>query len=298
MTSLNTVNIRSQKTLRVCLALALVVLTLLAFASTSFAAVTAEQASDQLTTFVYGKLAGNSYEREGGGNSSGSELFVQNGSGYDVNSAAFDLLSKKGQKQFAADVVNATNNSFNPNTDNAIDKGVTNETAQNWLRQLQTKPGFGSQVLNAALANSKPDFVTANKIWAPFQGVVGIILGVLAIIVMSLLGITMVLDIAYISIPSFRLILMGDKSEEDPAAMSGIRMNKEGDKSFLVSWEAIRAVKLAETEESGKHAIAIYLKRRIWMLIVLGICLVYLVQGQIYVFVGWILDLLNGFLGF
>ena len=62
------------------------------------------------------------------------------------------------------------------------------------------------------------------------------------------------------------------------------------------------AVKVAEESDSSdgnkKQALGIYLKRRIFMLILLGICLLYLVQGQIYTFVGWILDLVSGFLGF
>ena len=34
------------------------------------------------------------------------------------------------------------------------------------------------------------------------------------------------------------------------------------------------------------------------MLIVLGVCLLYLIQGQIFTLVSWILNLLSGFLGF
>ena len=77
--------------------------------------------------------------------------------------------------------------------------------------------------------------------------------------------------------------------------------DKKGMAKFLVSHEATSAVREAEGSDSGqgsyKYAIGIYLRRRAIALIILGICLLYLVQGQIYVFVGFIMDLVQGFLG-
>ena len=84
--------------------------------------------------------------------------------------------------------------------------------------------------------------------------------------------------------------LMGD-------ADSGSR---DGMAKFLVSTEATTSVRDAEQGDSGgyKHAVGIYLKRRIVSLIFLGFALLYLVQGQIFTLVGYILDLVSGFLGF
>ena len=45
-------------------------------------------------------------------------------------------------------------------------------------------------------------------------------------------------------------------------------------------------------------ALGVYFKYRWLELVVLGICLLYLVSGNIYSFVAWVLDLVSGFLGF
>ena len=69
-------------------------------------------------------------------------------------------------------------------------------------------------------------------------------------------------------------------------------------KSFLVTAAALNAVKAEESAQDGggtKQALGIYFKNRVIMLIILGICLFYLVQGQIYKLVGIILDLVSGF---
>ena len=73
--------------------------------------------------------------------------------------------------------------------------------------------------------------------------------------------------------------------------------------SDLFSYDALYAVKSVEEEGDGgkgrgKQSLGIYLRRRIGALILLGICLLYLVNGQLYTLVGWILDLLRGFLKF
>lgn len=271
----------------------------------SYAAVSADDAHQAMTEYVAEQVKGNEYETQNGGYVLGEEVFTKeagDGKSYDVDDYQFSQLTNSAQKQLAEDIVNAANDSANNNVNKgAGDKGISEQTVQSWMQQLQTKNGFGSQILNAALAGTKPDFVTAQRIWEPFSGVVGTILALVAIIIMALLGVTMVLDIAYITIPAFRLVIDAGGSDDKGPSMtggSGGRMhNKEG-KSMLISHEAIRAVEIAENGDSDKHAIGIYLKRRIWMLLILGLCLVYLVQGQIYVFVGWFLDLLNGFLGF
>ena len=109
---------------------------------------------------------------------------------------------------------------------------------------------------------------------------------------MSLLGLVIVADIAYIALPPVRIF-----------AEEGGEGKKGGIRSHLFSYEATQAVKIAENGGGNgngetKQALGIYFKRRVVMLIVLGICLMYLVNGQIYTLVGWILDLVSGFLKF
>ena len=93
----------------------------------------------------------------------------------------------------------------------------------------------------------------------------------------------------YILLPPTRALVGDDENGDKPLI------------SHVFSFSAIYAVKKAESDsDSGtpKYAIGIWLKRRIVELVLFCICLMYLVQGQIYTLCGYILDLMNGFLGF
>lgn len=174
---------------------------------------------------------------------------------------------------------------------------ITNETVTDMFQELQQVSGAGSQMMAALLNDTKPDYATANRLYKPFSGIVGTVLGVISILIMALLGITMALDIAYIVIPMFQLFLDGDGDGGGGKGRSGM--------AKIISQEAVSAVQSAEGGggaggQSGNKKLAIsqYFKVRWKSLLVLGICLLYLVQGQIYSFVSWIIDLVSGFLGF
>lgn len=255
--------------------------------ATTTHAITTEQAESNLTTGIYNKMAEDKYTLEGGGNISGKELFNKksngsSGTSYDVNEDQFKDLTKKEQQRFTTKLVEEANAQVGNN-------GVTSSTVTGLLQKLQTKPGMGSKLLTEILKNTKPDYVRANNIYQPFSGIVGTFLGLGAILILAILGIVIVSDIAFITLPPYRG-LMGESNGD-----------KKGMAKFLVSHEATSAVREAEGSDSGqgsyKYAIGIYLRRRAIAVIILGICLLYLVQGQIYVFVGFIMDLVQGFLG-
>lgn len=257
--------------------------------ATTAHAITTEQAESNLTTGIYNKMAEDTYTLEGGGTVSGKELFNKksngsSGTSYDVNEDQFKDLTKKEQQRFTTKLVEEANAQVGNN-------GVTSSTVTGLLQKLQTKPGMGSKLLTEILKNTKPDYVRANNIYQPFSGLVGTILGLGAILILAFLGIVIVSDIAFITLPPYRGLMGGvdGDSERGKAA------------KFLVSHEAVSAVRESENSDGGnggyKYAIGIYLKRRVIALILLGIALLYLVQGQIYVFVGFIMDLVQGFLG-
>lgn len=250
-------------------------------------AVSEEQAMQNLTTYVYGKMSQNEYSLDSGGSIKGSELFEGKPSeGYDLNESAFTSLSSKAQSDVVEDIARLSNEAI----ESSSVRGVEESTVQNWWKALQTKEGVGSKFMGEILKNTKPDFVTANRIYEPFSGLVGTLMGMGAVLIMAFLGLVLVADIAYITLPPIRL------------AYSDKARNGGGSKIF--SHDAIYAVQIAEeggnSADGGekKQALGIYFKRRVVMLIILGICLMYLVQGQIYTLVGYILDLVSGFLGF
>lgn len=190
-----------------------------------------------------------------------------------------------------------------------ITGGANSETVGILYEYLEGKDGMGSVLMASIMENTKPDFSAANKIYAPFSGLVGTILGLIAILIMALLGITMALDIAYITIPAIQLMLDGSEGGGTHTGMQPGALGAGGGHgkglSGLVSQAARNAVQAAAGQgnqgqggEGNKMALGVYFKYRWLELVVLGICLLYLVSGNIYSFVAWVLDLVSGFLGF
>ena len=187
-----------------------------------------------------------------------------------------------------------------------IAAGVTSETVGVLYTYLEGKEGMGSVLMASVMENTKPNFSSANRIWQPFSGLVGTILGLISVVIMALLGITMALDISYITVPAMRIALnAGGQAWHTVDLKSGQETNR-----FKISNLVSQAAKNAVLEENGgagvhsksretnNHPLGVYFKYRWLELCVLGVCLLYLVSGNIYSFVAWILDLVSGFLGF
>lgn len=249
-----------------------------------------EIAKNALTTGVQAELQNNSYSTNGGGSYSGSDLFDSVSDGYDLNESKFNELTSSAQTQLVSDIADASYKVKEEDTSGDI----TDDTINNWWKQLQTKKGAGSKFLNVILENTKPDFVTANQIYSPFSGIVGTVMGLIAVLGMGLLGIVLVADIFYIVLPPVQLLVPDEAQGTGRGGRRGV--------SKIFSDDAIYAVRVAQDSEDGggnkKQALGVYFKRRVVMLIILGICLLYLVSGSIYTLVGMILDLVSGFIGF
>lgn len=254
--------------------------------SMSVFAAAGDTPTKQLTDYIRSDTTGlgkTQYEKEGGGSVSGSTLLKSDGT---LDEGYFQSLKSKEQTRFVSDVTKYA--------DEAVVKvgDVSEGTVQDWYKLLQSQEGVGSKFMLEILKDTKPDFVTARRIWEPFSSPISTALGILTIAVMALLGLVMASDIAYIVIPFVRIF--GDTNFG--------HHRKEGSKSLFFSYAAMRAVETAEnggnSDGGNKYALWEYFKYRVWELIVLGICLMYLSSGQIYVLVGWVLDLVNGFLGF
>ena len=263
-----------------------------------FAADKGANAEDQLYDIVKAHT-NREYKLSGGGTMQGKDLWVDGKPG-DVDASKYALLTTGSQQDFVNDIIAATNKAISEES-YVINKvtyytdNVTNETATEWFRRLQTTEGIGPKLLTGFLSDTKPDFITANKIYSPFSSIVGTILGILAILGMSLLGVVLVSDVMYIALPPLQALVPPDGPREARAEGTSAVAKL----SFIFSDDARYAVRTAMAEENGKkQAYGIYLKRRVVMLILLGICLLYLVSGQIYSLVGKLLDLVSGFLGF
>jgi hypothetical protein len=231
-------------------------------------------------------LGGKKYPTESGAYISGDSL-LQDDYG-NVNEDAFNSLTSKGKRAFLDDAVKASESKINKDKESGRQGAstVTDDTQSTWLQNLQQCDGIGSKLMNNILAQTKPDFVKANKIWKPFASPLGTATALLCIVIGALITFSMAWDLAWMAIPFFRgLGGDGDGSNSRP---------------WGISFEAYSAVQEAESASDGKTAkiaVLIYFKKRSIMLFVLGCCLLFFVQGEIFTFVSWFLDLLSGFLG-
>lgn len=255
------------------------------------------------------EFANNRYKSKGGGyvlyvdlfdsSSSTQAHYTSNGNGDLFYADKFDKLNPGAKQDFLSDVFTIVN-AVVADTDAGYQSGPnapTSDTAQDFMHIVQEQSSMGSSLLATLMQNTKPDYATANRIYEPFSGTVGTILGVVSVLVMALLGVTMALDIAYITIPAVQLAVNGGNTSGNGENSKGI--------GGIISQEAKKAVQAIDGGSGGqggsgeyKAAVGIYFKYRWKGLVLLGICLLYLVQGQIYSFVGWFIDLFSGFLGF
>lgn len=238
------------------------------------------------------------YQIEGGGTCLYTDVVAVATNGNEpVFTGKFENL-KRGSKQDILEDVFKIANAMATDTAHGYIVGEdapTDDTVNSFLELVQNESGMGSQMLAMLLQNTKPDYVTANRIYEPFSGVVGTALGILAILIMAFLALTMALDLAYIAIPAFQLACGGAEGG------TGQNGGKSSGLGGFISKEAKSAVQGSDGGQGSgdkKSAIGQYFKHRVGMLVMLGICLLYLVQGQIFAGIGAIIDLLSGFLGF
>lgn len=137
-----------------------------------------------------------------------------------------------------------------------------------------------SSAIRYLRSDAQSDISTAAGYLRPFNGVVGTILGVLCIVIFVMLALSMVIDISYMVIPGMRVVITGgnDSGNSRPR---------------FVSREAFAAVK--ESEESLNTSnyrgyMGSYLKKRVFVMLAIGVALGFLVSGQIYDLMTWFID--------
>lgn len=129
----------------------------------------------------------------------------------------------------------------------------------------------------------RADFANAYSWFKPFSSPIGTLLGVLTIVIFISLGLTAVIDIAYIVLPPFQMFL-GKVSK--------------GEKTILVSLEAANAVKEAESKSGQEFVepLSVYFKSKIKQYVILAICIIYLVSGEIFNLISSWIDYFSGVL--
>lgn len=250
-------------------------------------------AQQQLYADVSKKVSGNSYNLEGGGTVQGSNLLGTNGT---ISEAVYSRLDSKSQNRFINDMVTASNQLTDPSRDDydasAATKPYDRSTVQNWFRDLQSQGGLGSQLLTALMTDVKPDIVSAHGVLQPFKGPMNTLMGIFAVLTMMFLGLSITLDIFYISIPFFQNMMdAGGQGRGGSGSTSGTGGDSKFGSIKLISAPARTAAGLAE---EGKEPMWYYIKKRFITFLALGIALLYLVVGQLWPLVGGLIDLVSG----
>lgn len=196
------------------------------------------------------------------------------------DSETFSALDPDEQKKANEEVINTIN-----------DWNMTQEARAQVQKKFTDAEELGmtdAQLLTLMFAETKADLSTAMKWFGPFQGTVGLILGIGVVIIMVLLIASTVFDLVYIGLPMARNALDG-KAESNGQP-----------KPFGVSYDAVKVVQNHEGGGQGGQGGSNgniyfdYLKRRIITYIILAVCILYLISGQLSSVIGWLLDLVSG----
>src|SRR5690606_7399930 len=130
------------------------------------------------------------------------------------------------------------------------------------------------------------DLYTAMKWIAPLLPIVRVIFGIGALLITLLLIGTTIVDMAFIGLPIAREQLQTRQDE------------KGGGKIPFVSSDAVSVVRdvesSLESSRSYKNVYLLYFKRRVLTYIILSICLLYLVVGELGGLIAWLLKLGSG----
>lgn len=135
---------------------------------------------------------------------------------------------------------------------------------------LSLQDGDASKVLRNLEKDLTADIATGREWYEPFNGPVTTILGLVALAVFIGLGLSMVLDISYLVLPMVR------KSFDS---------KPDGRLPKLVSSQAYFTAQEQDSMNKGTY-MALYLKRRAWVVALVMIALGYLNSGLIFEVVG------------
>lgn len=122
------------------------------------------------------------------------------------------------------------------------------------------------------------DMPAAYAWFRPFSSPLSVFLGCVTIAIFALLGISTVVDISFLTIPGVQWLL--------------IRKSSENEKPRFVSLEAWEAYKHASITHEG--VLGLFFKKKAGQMIVLGICVLYLVSGNLFALVAKIVDYFQG----
>lgn len=164
---------------------------------------------------------------------------------------------------------------------------VSAQTQQNIIDTMSAMDRDVSFLLiPIVMESTKADVYTAMKWVSPLLGIIRVIFGLGAIVISVFLIASTILDLVFIGLPFARERIL-DRSQE-----------KGKTKPLFITTDAMSVIQEVESSlnSSGsyKNAYLLYFKRRFVTYIILSICLLYLVLGELSGFISWLLKLGSG----
>lgn len=166
-------------------------------------------------------------------------------------------LSQKDKTKFMEDALSATRSS-------GLGIKVKNQV-YNFISQQDTTISATIKYLSEDTA---ADFASAMKYIRPFSSPISTAMAILCIIIFMFIGMGVLIDVAYLALPLFRIFLeRGDTTK----------------KPWGISTAAYSAVQIVEGDtKMGKGLMPIYIQKRVPEIFIIAVCLGYLISGKIW----------------
>jgi hypothetical protein len=168
---------------------------------------------------------------------------------------------------------------------------VSPQDQQTIMTQLENSNSTVQQVLlPITMSGTSADLFSAMRIINPFMPIFRVLLGIGAIVIMLALMLSTVVDLVYIGIPIFQ-----EKVNEMPSNGKGQVAGKRN--KWFISHDAESVVRETGADTGAyQNPYLLYFKRRVFTWIILSICILYLVMGELGQVVAWLLHLGSGVL--
>lgn len=184
-----------------------------------------------------------------------------------VNTAVYNTLDSTQKRQLMSKVLDEIENS------NLQSKEKTR--LYNFVSKQDTST---SAVVRQLSENVNADYIRAWVWFKPFSGGISTLLGFITLAISALLTLSTLIDISWLIIPLVQML--GSKTT--------------GEKPKWISNEAWTSQRDAERDGNVyRNSLALYFSRKTKSWLVLFICLLYLLNGQIFDLIGWIMDTIS-----
>lgn len=207
--------------------------------------------------------------------SAGKNLFSKNGNTLKFNVDTFDAATENSRRQAMKQFTTMLQSS-----------AVSNQGQTRIFEELQnTNNTVQKMLLPMVIESTSADVYGGWKVIKPFIPTIRVLFGVMAIGIIIFLIFFTILDLVFVGMPLAR-----DK----------IQNGSDGKGIFIVKWVSSDAKSVIQETEGGDSSTGytnpylLYLKRRGITYLILTLCILYLVVGEIAGVIDWLLSLGNG----